>query len=206
MKQTLFLLTFLCSTLGAEQPPRSYSKPYDERQLQNMQHTLSNQDQEIAILRQKVANFETVLDSMHKEVSSLVTAAKDAQKKATNAVDVRLKAIEKNIDKLVTDLKAFKKQANEVASSISDVQKKIKEQEEITSLQAQQIKDLEHALRTLASAMQTKTAKTSKLHIVKSGENLEKIAKEYSTSIDAIRAENNLSKDTIRPGQKLTIP
>ncbi|MBS0635013.1 MAG: LysM peptidoglycan-binding domain-containing protein [Verrucomicrobia bacterium] len=116
--------------------------------------------------------------------------------------------MEKNIDKLVSDLKQFKKHANDSSSSFTEIQKKLAEQQEISTLQAQQIKDLENALRHLTSALQAKSSPVAAAgeYKVKSGDSLEKIAKEHGTTIEAIRRENNLSKDTIYPGQKLHIP
>lgn len=178
-----------------------------QRTLQNMSYSISNQDQELALLKQKIANQESVLDSMHSEVTSLIKAAKESQKSTGSQVDTRLKAMEKNIDKLVSDLKQFKKHANESSTSFTEIQKKLSEQQEISTLQAQQIKDLENALRHLTSALQAKTNPLAAgEYRVKSGDTLEKIAKEHGTTIDAIRRENNLSKDIIYPGQKLQIP
>ena len=43
-------------------------------------------------------------------------------------------------------------------------------------------------------------------YVVKSGDSLGKIAHHHGTTIAALKAANNLSSDTIRIGQKLTIP
>jgi LysM repeat protein len=180
-----------------------------QRTLQNMSYSISNQDTEIAHLKQKIQNQESILDSMHSEVTALIKSAKEQQKSTGNQVDTRLKSMEKNIDKLVADLKQFKKYSEGSASSFDEIQKKLSKQEEIIQLQAQQIKDLESALRHLASAMQTKSSPATSTpgeYRVKSGDSLEKIAKEHGTTIDAIRRENSLTKDVIYPGQKLHIP
>lgn len=197
----------LAGSLFAEVPASSQQTV--QRTLQNLQYGLSNQDQELTLLKQKIHNQESTLESMHTEVSSLIKAAKESQKSTGAEVSTKLKSMEKNIDKLVTDLKQFKKHANETSTSFTELQKKIAEQQEISSLQAQQIKDLETALRHIASALQTKVAPEKSVagqYRVKPGDTLEKIAKEHGTTIDAIRRENNLTKDIIHPGQKLNIP
>jgi LysM repeat protein len=43
-------------------------------------------------------------------------------------------------------------------------------------------------------------------YTVKSGDSLTKIAKAHGTTVKAIRAENNLTTDHIKVGQKLKIP
>lgn len=198
---------FLAGSLFAEAPAASMQTV--QRSLQNMSYSINNQDQELSLLKHKIQNQESVLDSMHAEVTSLIKAAKESQKSTGAQVDTRLKSMEKNIDKLVGDLKQFKKHANESSASFTEIQKKLAEQQEISSLQAQQIKDLETALRHIANALQAKTSpekSQSGEYRVKAGDSLEKIAREHGTTIDAIRRENNLNKDVIYPGQKLHIP
>lgn len=208
MRSVLSLsIALLVGTLSAEVPTASLYEL--QRSVQNMSHSISNQDAELAHLKQKILNQESTLDSMHTEVSALIKAAKEAQKSTGVQVDTKLKSMEKNIDKLVSDLKQFKKHANESGDSFAEIQKKLTHQQEISSLQAQQIKELESALRNIASALQTKTGVEKSAageYRVKAGDSLEKIAKEHSTTIEAIRRENNLTKDTIYPGQKLQIP
>lgn len=207
-------LTILAGTLTRELPANE--QPI-ARTIQSLSHTVQNQDQEIYSLKQKIQNQETVVESMHSEVSALIKAAKESQKSSGAQLDTKLKSMEKNLDKLVSDLKQFKKHANDSSTTISEIQKKLKEQQDVADIQAQQIKDLETALRSLASAMQTKVAPSkaastsssstsSGEYKVKSGDSLEKIAKDNGTTIEAIRKANNLQKDTIYPGQKLVIP
>lgn len=208
MRSALSLsIALLVGTLSAEVPTASLYEL--QRSVQNMSYSISNQDAELAHLKQKIVNQESTLDSMHAEVSALIKAAKESQKSTGAQVDTKLKSMEKNIDKLVSDLKQFKKHANESADSFAEIQKKLAHQQEISSLQAQQIKELESALRNIASALQTKTGvekSASGEYRVKAGDSLEKIAKEHGTTIEAIRRENSLTKDTIYPGQKLHIP
>jgi LysM repeat protein len=49
-------------------------------------------------------------------------------------------------------------------------------------------------------------AEAGKVHVVKRGDNLTKIAKQHGTSVKALRAANSLKTDRIVEGQKLTIP
>lgn len=198
---------FAHSLLGAEIAPNTL-----EKQVRNTQYRLESQESEIGYLKERIASFETVLETTHQEVTRLVSQAKDAIKNSSKTVDTKVDVVEKNIEKIAQDLKTFKKQANELATNISTIQKNLKEKEEIASLQAQQIKDLEQAMRLLTSALQTKTASSSngkayqKSYEVKPGDTLDKIAKELDTTVAKIKAENALQKDIIYPGQKLQVP
>lgn len=198
---------FAHSLLGAEIAPNTL-----EKQVRNTQYRLESQESELGYLKERIASFETVLETTHQEVTRLVSQAKDAIKNSSKTVDTKVDVVEKNIEKIAQDLKTFKKQANELATNISTIQKNLKEKEEIASLQAQQIKDLEQAMRLLTSALQTKTASSSngkayqKSYEVKPGDTLDKIAKELDTTVAKIKAENALQKDIIYPGQKLQVP
>jgi LysM repeat protein len=55
-------------------------------------------------------------------------------------------------------------------------------------------------------AAPVETGAAGVVYVVKSGDNLSKIAKKHGVSLKAIRSENNLSTDHIKVGQKLKIP
>jgi LysM repeat protein len=54
-------------------------------------------------------------------------------------------------------------------------------------------------------AMDNSGAADGKVHVVKPGESLFKIAKQYNTTPKMLKASNNLKGDTIRVGQKLRV-
>jgi LysM repeat protein len=196
-KRYFALALFFNTVLQAQDLPQ-------DRALQTLGYKVSAVDQELSLLRQRIQNQELVLDSMHKEVSNLIKAAKESQSKALSSSDSRLKAMEKTLENLVRDLKQFKTHANDTASHMSELQKSFHKFEETTKLQAEQIKDLESAMRTLAQAMQL--SKKKEIYKVKSGDTLEKIAKKYNTSVEVIKSENDLANSTIYSGQELVIP
>jgi LysM repeat protein len=59
---------------------------------------------------------------------------------------------------------------------------------------------------TAASATPNSSNGSEKIYVVKSGDNLLKIAKTTGVSVNQLRAANNLPTDQIRVGQKLKIP
>jgi LysM repeat protein len=193
--------------MGANQVDYGAEKQL-HNQVKTMQYTIANQDSEIAYIKEKLASFETVLDSTHDEMAKLIAQAKSAVKKSSGTVETRVQAIEKNSEKIVSDLKTFKKQTNDLSKLLGELQTSLKEKEELLSLQAEQMKELEQAMRLLAQALQAKSTATttSGTYQVKPGDTLDKIAKELNTTVASIKAENNLQKDIIHPGQKLKIP
>lgn len=49
------------------------------------------------------------------------------------------------------------------------------------------------------------SAPAPRVHVVKAGDNLDRIAKRYSTTVKQLRAANKLKSDVIRPGQRLRV-
>lgn len=49
------------------------------------------------------------------------------------------------------------------------------------------------------------TPKKAKIYVVKAGDTVEKIAKMHGTSVQAIKAENNLKNQLLHPGQQLRV-
>jgi LysM repeat protein len=62
------------------------------------------------------------------------------------------------------------------------------------------------ATPNVAAADSTGSSAASTIYVVKSGDNLTKIAKHFGTSVKAIESENNLTTAGIKVGQKLKIP
>jgi LysM repeat protein len=49
------------------------------------------------------------------------------------------------------------------------------------------------------------TARKPKIYIVRIGDTVEKIAKMHGTSVQALKSENNLKNQLLRPGQQLRV-
>lgn len=56
-----------------------------------------------------------------------------------------------------------------------------------------------------STAANTVNGASGKVHVVKAGDNLNKIARSYGTTAKALKQVNNLKGDTIRVGQKLRV-
>jgi LysM repeat protein len=62
------------------------------------------------------------------------------------------------------------------------------------------------ATTTTATTAAPVTSAGETVYVVKSGDTLTRIAKIHNTTVKAIRSANNLKTDSIKVGQKLTIP
>ena len=71
----------------------------------------------------------------------------------------------------------------------------------------QSVSELKNTLADLLTKIHSSTTKTRvKSYKVQGGDSLEKIARLHHISVEALKANNKLIKDTIFPGQELQIP
>jgi LysM repeat protein len=185
--------------------------------LPQISHKVENLETELSYLKQKIENQDNKIETLREEITALVKATRDMQNSSCLANSSKVEKIEKNFEKFVQDLKQFKTQSNELADAISEITKKISEQKETFGLQTKEIHEVESALKTLAKAMETtiniskapvaekETAPTKQNHVVKAGDSLGKIAKEYGTTATAIKELNGLKSDVIFTGQELKV-
>ena len=218
MKYTFLILT-LTSLLCWQNPTHLCSEQTSlPPSLPRLQHQIQNLEAEISRLQQKIENQEATVESQRQEISALIKATKELNAKSHDTQDAKLAKLEKSIEKLVADMQQFKTHANTTADTVAHVQKTLREQEEESKSKTERLQELEAACKSLAKALQNKISqakdaigtlvddKACSLYRVRSGDTLDKIAKDHKTSARAIREENGLSSDKITVGQNLKIP
>ena len=197
-RQLACFLALVCTPLFSQ----------EDRTLLKLKHTQANFEQELAKMNSKFQNVDLVLESMRDEVTALLKACKETQITSASSQTNRFHTFEKNFDKVTSDLKQLKQHSNELTSCHDHLEKKIEELEKILKLQAEEIRTLESAMRSLTSAFEkpSKKKQRSTTYRVKKGDTLEKIAQDHGVSLSKLKNENNLTNDTIRSGQELIIP
>jgi septal ring factor EnvC (AmiA/AmiB activator) len=173
----------------------------------NLSHRLSACETEMEMLKNSIATQEESRESMEKEVAKMLKAAKEAVKESSDQSNTRQKNFDKTLEKLTNDLKQLKAHCNELSSIVNDVSKTVAGVKEGASAQALVIKELEQAMRSLTLALGGKGRgdASGPVHVVRSGDSLEKIARQYGMSISELKELNNIKSSTIHPGQELLV-
>lgn len=156
------------------------------------------------MLKQKLETQEQANEALSSETSQLLKATQETLKRTKESTDTVKKSQDKNIDKIVLDIKTLKTHLNDLSTTLADLNKRIETCIENDKTRSSQIHDLENALRAVTSALNPK-ASTTGVYTVKSGDSLDKIAKEQGVSVSHLKELNNLSSNTIRPGQQLKL-
>jgi LysM repeat protein len=192
----IFVCCLLFSALHAQ----------DEGKMLRLSYQLSTLDAEMRSLKEAVENQQTRLESMREDISRLIQATKDASGEMTSSLQDRIKTLEKNLEKACSDIKLITNHSNELASFQKKIEKSLNSYDSLLETQEKEIKDLNSALKSIVQVVQ-KTNNLPKVssgaYRVKSGDTLEKIAKDCGISLHALKEINNLQSDTIFIGQQL---
>lgn len=185
----------------------SYAPP---RQEAIIQYELNSVDQEITVLQQRMHRMEATIDALREDIASGTLRTSSTSKAATAT-----KALE-------TEMQTLKKQTNTLTKSLEKSQAQLERLCANTDSNTDNLGKLDNALRSLMDAvhqdlhlqgsapvaeMSVPAGHHTKVYHVKSGDTLEKIAKEHGTSVQAVKDLNNLQReDFILVGQQLLIP
>lgn len=177
--------------------------------LDDLRHEVSNHEIEIKTYDEKVRNLENIIDSLRQQSTDTAQAHKSALYDSSTSLESKISSLEATTKGLVADLKKFQAHANETAATLSQYKQKMADFEKILDLQNQNIDNLHTALKSITDALQVKSNFSpvgGKTYRVVPGDNLEKIAKKNSTTIQIIKELNNLANDKIIVGQTLKMP
>ncbi len=190
------VLIFLCtpliwgctSTLTALRGNNDHVFEEMKTEIADLRHSLHGTEVELKLLEEKFESREMESASPKGDVAGL-------QRK--------IALLEKTVDKMNGELKSLMTYANQTTTSLSQYRDQIQEIDrklgEVSKLRS----TLSQMSKTY-SAPEVASAETN--YRVKSGDSLEKIARKFNTTTEALKKENQLITDKIVIGQELTIP
>ncbi len=186
-----------------------------------IKHQLNNHETEIRQIEEKLNNQEETIETLRQSLQNTGKQHKDILKDNSESFNTKIESLDSKTKSLVTDLGVLKNHANDSAALLEQYRNKIKEMETVIDAQKSQLSNLEEAVRSLMDIMQVKESLSDKkvaqndnvekvesggVYRVQAGDTLEKIARRHNITIDALKEKNNLTRDRIIVGQKLTIP
>lgn len=165
---------------------------------------------ELADLRQQSSHHKVEMQILEEKLEKLQAAKKSdggAKSNDLSRVEKKVSELEHLLEKAKEDLREIASHANQTTSTIAQYREKILECERQIALQSSaldEISKLKGTLKSLSKAMQE--TPSVKVHKVKAGDSLERIAKQTGSSIEALRKVNGLTNDRIIIDQELKIP
>jgi LysM repeat protein len=169
-----------------------------------LKNQVNNHSAELHTFQQRLENFQEILDTLHEQFYEQGKSQKQQLKKETASLEIKIASLENMAKDLSLDMKQLQAHANETAASLQVAKQKLAQGEE-------RAEHLQAVIQTLMEALQVKldlspTAMNGKTYQVKSGDNLEKIARAHGKTVQAIKALNQMSSDKIIVGKTLQIP
>lgn len=179
-----------------------------------LRHEISNHETEMKMMEERIDNQESTIASLRQQILDANQANKELVKGQNSTIDGKMTAIESSNKGLTADLLQLKTHANDSSTALTQYKQEINDLKKNTALQSKNIDNLQAALKSLTEVLQTSeggpakdiSSNDGKSYRVKPGDTLEKIARAHSTTVKAIKENNNLSNDRINVGQTLQIP
>ena len=174
-----------------------------------LHHESDNHESEIRMLSEKINNQEATLLSLRQQLLDSNVSNKELVKGNNSSLDTKLQRLEAANKNLVSDLKEMRAHANETAIAYSQGKQRIEELEKIIQAQAKNMEHFQAAMHSLTDLLAVKEGISSdgtKVYFVKTGDNLEKIAKAHQTTVKVLKEINKMTNDKIVIGQKVLLP
>lgn len=181
----IFAVLFL-SVFSLEAAPSRYSDNTNSDlrdTVESLRHQVANHEAEIRVFEEKFKSQEEIIDSISAQFKDSVKSVKASS--VTSSQDM--------------------------AQQLADYKKRIATLEKSLEIQTKNLDNMQKALTSLIDAIQGKepsatSVSGTKIYRVKSGDSLEKIAKQNHTTIKKLKELNNLTGDQIIIGQKIELP
>ena len=180
------------------------------REQRETDYLLSEIRIDIAELRQQINHHKVEFQILDEKLEKLTVAkSRDSTLKNGELAKLEKKVydLEKLLEKTKEDLREIASHANQTTATFIEYRNKIAECEKQIAHQSEvldEIAKLKGTLKSISKAMHE--GSSGKIHKVKSGDSLEKIARLGGVSIDELKKINGLSTDTIFIGQELKLP
>jgi LysM repeat protein len=124
------------------------------------------------------------------------------------SIEARMNQLEKQLVNIQTDLHSLSAHLTQTTESLHQYRTQIAaldSQLKNHTARLDEISNLKSTLNSISQAIST-PKQAAQTHKVVSGESLERIARHYNVTVDALKKTNGLTSSTIMIGQELKIP
>lgn len=207
---TLSLIVTSCSPLK--------SSPNDEKHqleltlhevqtnLDDLRHDINCFQTELQILDGRIKYYENTLASLKQNDLEKHQAKIEQITLQIQTLERKWTSLEKIQQGDTKELQELSSHANETTAALSQFKDRIIELEQEIFSQNRRFDELAKLKGNIENLAKGLRGESFKLYKVKSGDSLEKIARQHKTSVEQIKKINSLPQDLIVVGQELKIP
>jgi len=206
----LFLLSLSSCT--------SLSSPKDERQkteislhkirteVEDLKHDLNTSDIELHILEGKLIDQEETIALLKEQLlTSQNGKLTDLEQTALN-LQKKLASFEKKQEEILADIRQLGSHANDTTTALSQYKDKICEMEKSILSQNKKFDEIGKIKKSLETLSLDLSKQEMIQYTIKEGDSLQKIAKQFTVSVEELKKINHLKDDLIFSGQAILIP
>lgn len=206
----------VCALIAACSPLKS--SPREEKHqleltLHGLQTNLDDQRRdlncfqtELQILDGRIKYYENALANLKQDELESHQSKLEQIQEQMQSLEKKIAGFEQLQSGEIKDLQQLLSHANETTAILSQYKERIVELEQDIRQQNKRFEEIAKLKTQFDNIAKRLGQATAKMHKVRPGDSLEKIAKLYKTSVDRIKKENNLEQDMIVVGQELRIP
>lgn len=172
-------------------------------EVEEIKHDLNTYEIEHHVLEGKLIDQEQTIAALKQQVSELKSGKLDSFVDEVQKLEKKLQQVSKKQDKIVSDIRQLSSHANDTTTALAQYKEKIAQFEKAIhgqNLQLQEVNKIREGIQKLSQVGLTKTYR------VKSGDTLEKIARDHGTSAEKIKVANGMTTDLIVVDQELILP
>lgn len=177
-----------------------------QSRVDDIQHHLSASKAELEIMDAKLEGQEKSLTQRYSKKEKEQQGKVEALEKQLKEMMGKLAHLEKKEEESRKNWQTLYKNAEESRLAFSEYKNKLNDLEEAIFVQNMKFNEIQNIKSAVAEMANILKQEDSKQYVVKSGDSLEKIAKNYGCSVDDLKKSNALEKDLIFAGQKLILP
>lgn len=174
-------------------------------EVEDLKHDLNTSDIELHILEGKILDQEDVIHALKAQLIDEQNNKLEELHHALLGFNKKINLLEKKQEELSSEMKHLVTHANDTTTALSQYKEKIYEIEKHVISQNKKFEEVAKVKKTLENfSTETKQELTS--YVIREGDSLQKISKQFSVSIEDLKKLNHLKDDLIFSGQTLHIP
>lgn len=173
-------------------------------EVEDIKHELNTYEIEHHVIEGKLIDQEQTISSLRQQIAELKSGKLDSFVQELQNLEKKLQQVSKKQDKIVTDIRQLSTHANDTTTALSQYKDKIAQFEKAIqgqNLQLQEISKIKEGITKLAEE-----ESSNKTYRVKSGDSLEKIARDQNTSVEELKHLNQMTTDLIVIDQLINLP
>lgn len=175
-------------------------------EVEDLKHDLNTSDIELHILEGKLIDQEETIALLKEQLlTSQNGKLTDLEQTALN-LQKKLASFEKKQEEILADIRQLGSHANDTTTALSQYKDKICEMEKSILSQNKKFDEIGKIKKSLETLSLDLSKQEMIQYTIKEGDSLQKIAKQFTVSVEELKKINHLKDDLIFSGQAILIP